>query len=393
MIKRWVILGVVGLVLGGIGVTFRRASDSLSGQAEASELFDKLKGESERGSSESSGSSSSASKQDSTVSSESSSSTLFDRLSGESSSEGQSNSSQPKGHSTFFDKARSHGREGRPSAHVPSHYHYYPYYYDYCERWAWLHPVYDPYPRYGDLDAYREALRGPEARVGMPYYGREAVPGSPEETLRDVTWGWMNENVDLIMRHVRQGSKIKVYVRRKFSHEIEADVFYNLTLDAFERLETVRFTFVKWERVAQDRFYARAEHVFFDEQEEKQKLYLLYAFERPAGEETWYLTRLSFEPPKGSGSANCFIATAAYGTAWEPQVLVLRRFRDEFLLTNTLGEWLVALYYRVSPPLAAQVAQYESLRAVVRWTLTPVVWVCRQVLARNDASPGRGKNP
>jgi hypothetical protein len=75
----------------------------------------------------------------------------------------------------------------------------------------------------------------------------------------------------------------------------------------------------------------------------------------------------------GGGGGGCFIATAAYGSYLHPQVQILRDFRDTRLLTNAPGRAFVALYYRLSPPLAGFIAQHGSLRLLARLLLTPVV--------------------
>jgi hypothetical protein len=73
------------------------------------------------------------------------------------------------------------------------------------------------------------------------------------------------------------------------------------------------------------------------------------------------------------GGGGCFIATAAYGSYMEPHVQVLPQFRDRFLLTNSAGKGFVRLYYTYSPPMANYIAKHDGLRAVVRWSLLPLV--------------------
>ena len=75
----------------------------------------------------------------------------------------------------------------------------------------------------------------------------------------------------------------------------------------------------------------------------------------------------------GGGGGGCFIATAAFGSYMEPQVMVLRQFRDELLLPHQAGQWLVAQYYRHSPPVADYIAGHAWLKTSVRTLLLPVV--------------------
>jgi hypothetical protein len=69
----------------------------------------------------------------------------------------------------------------------------------------------------------------------------------------------------------------------------------------------------------------------------------------------------------------CFIATAAYGTPMADDIQVLREFRDEYLLANPVGEVLVDIYYRISPPIADFINEHPSLRPIVRTGLAPAV--------------------
>jgi hypothetical protein len=84
------------------------------------------------------------------------------------------------------------------------------------------------------------------------------------------------------------------------------------------------------------------------------------------------LTGNDFAPPSTPRSG-CFIATAAYGTPLAEEIQILREFRDEYLLTNPLGQAFVDFYYKVSPPIAEFITEHPSLKPIVRAALVPAV--------------------
>jgi len=70
--------------------------------------------------------------------------------------------------------------------------------------------------------------------------------------------------------------------------------------------------------------------------------------------------------PEEDEDEGCFIATAAYGTDTAQEIDILREFRDEILLPNSLGIEFVSSYYKNSPPIANFISKHEVLRTIVR---------------------------
>jgi hypothetical protein len=74
------------------------------------------------------------------------------------------------------------------------------------------------------------------------------------------------------------------------------------------------------------------------------------------------------------------------------EVLYLRAFRDQYLLTNKFGRLFVEQYYRFSPPLADRLRAHDGWRAIVRVALSPLAalskWVVgSETLEKQTADP------
>lgn len=68
----------------------------------------------------------------------------------------------------------------------------------------------------------------------------------------------------------------------------------------------------------------------------------------------------------------CFIATAVYGID-APETVRLRQFRDEVLVKKVpAGNWIVSIYYRISPMVAKLLDHNLAVRSLVKWLLDAV---------------------
>ena len=71
------------------------------------------------------------------------------------------------------------------------------------------------------------------------------------------------------------------------------------------------------------------------------------------------LSELNGEPGGRTVDFRCFIATAAYGSPLHQDLRLFRKFRDRVLLRHPIGQYVVQLYYRWSPPLADFLSEHE----------------------------------
>lgn len=122
----------------------------------------------------------------------------------------------------------------------------------------------------------------------------------------------------------------------------------------------------------------------------------IFCFKCETGFTSWICEECKTENPVRNSlgkeqGRGCFIATAVYGEGDCEELLVLKTFRDEYLLRTVPGRQFVAGYYRVSPPLADLVRKYRWLGHFVRLTVVQPSVVIAQAIVNSNKGPGSGK--
>ncbi|MGP8320950.1 MAG: tetratricopeptide repeat protein [Methanosarcinaceae archaeon] len=85
---------------------------------------------------------------------------------------------------------------------------------------------------------------------------------------------------------------------------------------------------------------------------------------------------------KRSESGGCFVATAAFNSAFAEEVKALSSFRDEHLIRYGFGRFFVSVYYLISPPIAIIVQRLSLIKWMVRFVLAPIIIVVRKIQIR-----------
>ncbi|MBP6964826.1 MAG: hypothetical protein KBC96_10500 [Armatimonadetes bacterium] len=248
--------------------------------------------------------------------------------------------------------------------------HYYdPFFYPY-DRQFWS---YYPYYNRGSVIIIDDAWRNPRRAWRREYSYRSPVPGSLEEALVDIEATWWEREPEFLMWHVDPARSIDIFYQGDYSHRVSPREMYKLTEESLSRIRTTEFRFTSVER---DGYEARAaaKHVFDGPDGKRRTTRLVYYLSRERNR--WIITQLDFSKTD-YGSPKCFIATAAYGTDMEEDVLTLRQFRDRYLMTSPAGRDLVNAYYEISPPIADGIRESKAARAVIRSLLLPIVQTCK----------------
>jgi len=77
-------------------------------------------------------------------------------------------------------------------------------------------------------------------------------------------------------------------------------------------------------------------------------------------------------------SGACFVATTAYGDRNHPDVVLLRKFRDEVLTRSSAGRSFIDWYWRTGPYLARGISHSPHLRSGSRWLISCLVSLIRK---------------
>ena len=79
--------------------------------------------------------------------------------------------------------------------------------------------------------------------------------------------------------------------------------------------------------------------------------------------------------------SECFIATAVFGTPFDPKIDLLRDFRDQWLASTVFGRAAVYTYYEISPSIARIARRNDIVRNVLRKTVVqPALKLARILL-------------
>lgn len=79
-----------------------------------------------------------------------------------------------------------------------------------------------------------------------------------------------------------------------------------------------------------------------------------------------------------SDGSSCYVATAAYGTAWCHEIQVLREWREISLKNCRTGKWFLQVYDILGPVLANMVTRSAVVKTLSRLFIRTVVKILQR---------------
>lgn len=100
--------------------------------------------------------------------------------------------------------------------------------------------------------------------------------------------------------------------------------------------------------------------------------YLLYIILGAAGGIAllfWGIWYAFFKPIGDASKEGCYVATMVYGSYDAPEVIVLRKFRDNWLMNYRLGRYFIKWYYNNSPGFVQRHQNKPRIRRIIKFGL------------------------
>jgi SnoaL-like domain len=127
----------------------------------------------------------------------------------------------------------------------------------------------------------RDEKRGDTDYYLSPRESRAAE--SLSDAVADIRKAWLNGDFERLKARIRDGGKVRIYLRGKYKYSTSAADFTQMTRDAMSRIDTISFDLGTPERLDDDRAFVSGKHVYKDPDGEKREVFVSYVLERDGG--------------------------------------------------------------------------------------------------------------
>ena len=87
----------------------------------------------------------------------------------------------------------------------------------------------------------------------------------------------------------------------------------------------------------------------------------------------YYINNPHFIVKPPNNKSGCFIATATFENVNAPEVIFLRKWRNETLLKSLFGQYFIKVYYIISPSISFIISKNRILRKISKSILLRII--------------------